>query len=179
MKFLLSHISYRFLDFARNDKAGNTYLPLTCRSGVWGTNTYSWLFFFKIIVQETIDFAYLKAGTFLGDAWEITMTNDLGMGIIALQVFEQEEDSGLLSLRTGIGIAPFFIQAAFVADADGMLVVMADMGASHMLRTPLMILAIAGDVPVITAVEGIAFGAMTALQVFESEVLVAACGAAM
>ena len=107
------------------------------------------------------------------------MTNDLGMGIIALQVFEQEEDSGLLSLRTGIGIASFFIQAAFVADADGMLVVMADMGASHMLRTALMILAIAGDVPVITAVEGIAFGAMTALQVFESEVLVAACGAAM
>ena len=48
-----------------------------------------------------------------------------------------------------------------------------------MLRTALMILAIAGDVPVITAVEGIAFGAMTALQVFESEVLVAACGAAM
>ena len=62
---------------------------LTCRSGVWGTNTYSWLFIFEIIVQETIDFAYLKAGTFLGDAWEITMTNDLGMGIIALQVFEQ------------------------------------------------------------------------------------------
>ncbi len=66
------------------------------------------------------------------------MTNDLGMGIIALQVFEQEENSGLLSLRTGIGIASFFIQAAFVADADGMLVVMADMGASHMLRTALM-----------------------------------------
>ena len=107
------------------------------------------------------------------------MTNDLGMGIIALQVFQQEEDSGFLSLRTGIGIASFFVQAAFVADADGMLVVMADMGTSHMLRTTFIILAIAGDVPVITAVEGITFGAMTALQIFESEILVAACGAAM
>ena len=84
-----------------------------------------------------------------------------------------------MSLSARVGIAALFVEASFIADANGMLVVMAHMCAGYMLRTAFVILAIAGDVPVVATVVGIASGAMTALQVFESEILVAACRAAM
>ena len=69
------------------------------------------------------------------------MADDLGIGIILLEVFQQEEDGGFLGLGAGVGGAAFLI--------------------------------------VVAAVVGVAFGAVTALQVFEREGFVAAGGAAV
>ena len=102
------------------------------------------------------------------------MTDDLRIGIILLEVFQQEEDSGFLSLSTGVGGASFLIETSFVADADGMLVVVLDVGAGNPFRTTFMVFAITGDVPVVAAVVGVAFCAVTALQVIERKVFVAA-----
>ena len=107
------------------------------------------------------------------------MADDLGIGIILLEVFQQEEDGGFLSLSAGVGGAAFFVEASFVADADGVLVVVLDVGAGNPLRATFVVFAVAGDVPVVAAVVGVAFGAVTALQVFEREGFVAAGGAAV
>lgn len=55
-----------------------------------------------------------------------------------------------------------------------MLVVVLDVGSGDPLRASFVVFAITGDVPVVAAVVGIAFCAVTALQVFEREVFVAA-----
>ena len=107
------------------------------------------------------------------------MADDLGIGIILLEVFQQEEDGGFLGLGAGVGGAAFLIEASFVADADGVLVVVLDVSAGDPLRAAFVVFAVAGDVPVVAAVVGVAFGAVTALQVFEREGFVAAGGAAV
>ena len=95
------------------------------------------------------------------------MADDLSIGVVFLEVFQQEEDGGFLSLGAGVGGAAFLIETSFVADADGVLVVVLDVGASDPLRATFVVFAVAGDVPVVAAVVGVAFGAVTALQVFE------------
>ena len=84
--------------------------------------------------------------------WQFTMTHDAGIGILGGQILEQGEHGSLLGLSPGVVGTTFLIEAAFVADANGMLVVMTDMCASNMLRAALMVLAIAGDIPVITVI---------------------------
>ena len=66
------------------------------------------------------------------------MADDLGLGIGFLQVFEQEPKGGLLLGSAGIGITASIVHAANVADADGMLVVVLDVGTSILLRTSWM-----------------------------------------
>ena len=107
------------------------------------------------------------------------MADDLSIGVVFLEVFQQEEDGGFLGLGAGVGGAAFLIEASFVADADGVLVVVFDVGSGDPLRAAFVVLAVAGDVPVVAAVVGVAFGAVTALQVFEREGFVAAGGAAV
>ena len=96
------------------------------------------------------------------------MADDLSIGVVFLEVFQQEEDSGFLGLCASVGGAAFLIEASFVADADGVLVVVLDVGAGNPLWAAFVVFAVAGDVPVVAAVVGVAFGAVTALQVFVS-----------
>ena len=62
------------------------------------------------------------------DIGEVTMANDLGLGVTFLQFSEQEPEGCLLLGRAGVGITTFVIQASDVTDANGILVVMLDMG---------------------------------------------------
>lgn len=107
------------------------------------------------------------------------MAYDFGLGIILLQVFQEKEDRCLLSLSAGVSRTAFFVKATFVTDANGMLVVMADMSASSPFRTTFVVLTITGDIPVVATVKGHASRPVTALQVFEGEAPVAAGGTAM
>ena len=66
------------------------------------------------------------------------MADDLGLGIGFLQVFEQEPEGGLLLGSASIGITTSIIHATNVADANGVLVVVLDMGTSILLRTSWM-----------------------------------------
>ena len=86
------------------------------------------------------------------------MADDLGIGIVLLEVFQQEEDGGFLGLGAGVGGAAFLIETTFVADADGVLVVVFDVSAGDPLRAAFVVFAVAGDVPVVAAVVGVAFG---------------------
>ena len=46
------------------------------------------------------------------------MADDLGIGVVFLEVFQQEEDSGFLGLCASVGRTAFLIETSFVADAD-------------------------------------------------------------
>lgn len=61
------------------------------------------------------------------DVGEVAMTDNLGLGIGGLQVLQEEVKGSLLGRGAGVGIMTLGIHAAFIADAYGMLVVMADM----------------------------------------------------
>ena len=113
------------------------------------------------------------------DAFEFTVAHDLGIGVVDLQGAEQGDEGSALGWRAGVGGTAFLVEASFVADADGVLVVVLDVGAGNPLWAAFVVFAVAGDVPVVAAVVGVAFGAVTALQVFEREGFVAAGGAAV
>ena len=66
------------------------------------------------------------------------MADDLGLGIGFFQVFEQEPEGSLLLGSTSIGITASIVHTANVADADGMLVVVLDMGTGIFLGTTRM-----------------------------------------
>ena len=85
------------------------------------------------------------------DALELTVADDLGIGIILLQRTEQREHGGLLCRSTGIGGLAMGIEATLVADTDGVGVVVAGMGADHLLGTTEVELSVAGDVVVVAA----------------------------
>ena len=77
------------------------------------------------------------------------MADDLGLGIGFLQVFEQEPEGGLLLGSTGIGTTALFILATDVADANGVLVVVLDMGTGILLGSSWMNASILINDPVV------------------------------
>lgn len=99
------------------------------------------------------------------------MTNNLGLGIGLLQVFEQEPEGGLLFGSTSVGIAATGIHATNVAYADGVLVVVADMGTGEFLSTAGVNGAILIDHPVVAAA-GPALGLVEVVEVIDGALLV-------
>ena len=99
------------------------------------------------------------------------MTNDFGLGIGLLQVFEQEPEGGLLLRSTGVGIAATVVHATNVAYADGVLVVVADVGSGEFLCTAGVNGAILIDHPVVAAA-GPALGLVEVVEVIDSALLV-------
>lgn len=79
------------------------------------------------------------------------MADDFGLRIGFFQVLEQEPKGGLLFGSTSIGIAAFVVHATNVADADGVLVVVLDMGTGKFLGTTWMNASILVDDPVVAA----------------------------
>ena len=79
------------------------------------------------------------------------MTDDLSIRIISLQRDEQRVEGEFLGRCASVGVTAFLVEATFVADADGVGVVVAGMSAYHLFRTTEMQLAIAGDVVVVAA----------------------------
>lgn len=98
------------------------------------------------------------------------MADDFGLGIGFLQVFEQEPEGGLLLGSTSVGITASIVHAANVADANGMLVVVLDVGTGIFLWTAWMNASILINDPVV-ATTGPALGLMEVVEVFDSHFL--------
>ncbi len=93
----------------------------------------------------------VEAGTSLVDTLELTVADDVGTGIVDLEGAQQGDEGLALGRRTGVGGTAMGVEASFVADANGMGIVVTGMGTDHLLRTALVELAIAGDVVVVAA----------------------------
>ena len=111
--------------------------------------------YYKVLVPELFDLgsegADGEGGTGLVDALQFAVADDLGIGIVLLQGAEQREEGLLLGRGAGVGGAATFVEASLVADADGVGVVVAGVGADHLLGTAEMQLSVAGDVVVVAA----------------------------
>ena len=77
------------------------------------------------------------------------MTENLGIRIVLFQRTEKGNESGLLFGSTGVGRTTLGVETSFIADADGVLVVVAGMGADEVFMTRLIHLTVPGDVIVI------------------------------
>ena len=80
---------------------------------------------------------------------EIPVADDFGLGIGFLQVFEQEPEGGLLLGSASVGIAASIVHATNVADANGVLVVVLDMGTGILLGSSWMNASILINDPVV------------------------------
>jgi len=92
-----------------------------------------------------------ERGTGLVDAFELAVPDDLGIGIVLFQRDEQRVEGQLLCRGAGVGGTAFLVETSLIANADGVGVVVAGMGADHLLGATEMELAIAGDVVVVAA----------------------------
>lgn len=77
------------------------------------------------------------------------MTEDDCVGVVLLQGTEKGNESGLLFGSTGVGRIAIGVETSLIADADGVLVVVAGMGAREVFVTGLEHLTITGDVVVV------------------------------
>ena len=65
------------------------------------------------------------------DALQFAVADNLGIGIVLLQGAEQREEGLLLGRGAGVGGTATFVEASLVADADGVGIVVAGVGADH------------------------------------------------
>ena len=93
----------------------------------------------------------VEAGAGLVDAGEVTMTEDLGLGVVLLQGTEQGGHGCLLEGGTGIGRIAALVEAALVADTEAVGVVPLGMGTELVLGATDMQMAVTGDVVVVAA----------------------------
>jgi len=99
------------------------------------------------------------------------VSDDLGLGVRLLKVFEQEPEGCLLLGRTGVSIASVVVHSSNVANTDGVRIVGLHVSASEFLGTTGMNGAILIDHPVV-ATAGPAFGLVDVIEVFNCEFLV-------
>ena len=125
---------------------------------------------FLAFVKFCILLLSIEAGAELGDAGEVAVTYNLGLGIGSFQFFEQIPERLFLISSTGVSPAASFILAANVANADGMLIVILDMSTSELLGTAGMNGAILIDHPVVAAADP-AFGLVPVIDVIDSDPL--------
>ena len=91
----------------------------------------------------------VEAGAVFLDAGEVAVAEDDGLGVVFAQGAQQGVEGGFLLGGAGVPGAAFLVETAFVADADGVLVVVADVGTGQVLVARLVQLAVAGDVVVV------------------------------
>ena len=112
------------------------------------------------------------------DAFEFTVAEDLGIGVIDLQRAEQGDESSTLRRSTGVGRSAFLVEPAFVTDTDRVGIVVAGMGADHLFGTTDMELAVTGNIIVVaTAVP--TFGTVHVVEHSQRQVLVRPRGCTM
>jgi len=103
------------------------------------------------MLQRSILRFGIKARTVLADARQVTVAQDDGLGVVDAQRLQQGVQGGLLFWGAGILGTALGIQSALVADADGVLVVVAGVGADEVLVARLVHFAVAGDVVVVAS----------------------------
>ena len=87
----------------------------------------------------------IEAGAVLVDVWEVAVAEDAGIGMGFLQAAEQAQQGAFLAGCAGVGGSALLVETAFVADADGVGVVVAGMGADHELRPSWLDLSVTTD----------------------------------
>ena len=107
------------------------------------------------------------------------MTEDHGIGVVNFQRLQQGMQGCLLLPGASVGVTAFRGQAAFVANADGVLVIVPGMGTDKILMPGLVQLTIAFDVVVITYALAVESGVVAGPEHINSKPLIAACGTAM
>ena len=112
----------------------------------------------------------VEAGAVFGDPGEVAVAEDLGVWVVGLQASEECQQGVLLSGGTGVAGVAVFIEAAFVADADGVGIVALGMGTGDLLWAAGMELAVLRDV-IVVAGGPEAPGLVTGLKGFDREVL--------
>ncbi len=100
-------------------------------------------------LEARILFLSIEAGAVLVDVGEVAMAEDAGIGMDFLQATEQTQQGTFLAGRTGIGGVAVFVQTAFVADTERVLVIAYGVGAHQLFVARLIGPAVAGDVVVV------------------------------
>ena len=100
------------------------------------------------------------------DVGEVAVAHNLGFGVRPLEILQQKPEGCLLFGSTGVVVAPFVVDATDIADADGMLVVVAHVGSGILLVTAFMDAAVLVDDPVV-AYHGPVLGFVEAVDVFD------------
>ena len=108
------------------------------------------------------------------DAFEFAVTHDLGIGVVDLQGAEQGDEGSALGWGAGVGGAAFLVQASFVADADGVGVVVAGVHADLVFVAGLEDLTVFFDEVVVADAFAVEAGVVAGFEHFNSETLVAA-----
>ena len=80
------------------------------------------------------------------DAGQVTVTEDEGIGVVGLQRAEEGMEGSLLLRGAGVVRTALGGQAALIADADAVLVIVAGMCARQILVPRLVHLSVAGDI---------------------------------
>ena len=111
----------------------------------------------------------IEAGTGLADPGEVTMTKDLGIGVVGLQGAKKRDEGLLLGRGAGVGRLAIGIEASLITNAYTVGVVTTGVGSYHVLRAALMQVPVLGDV-VVVAGGGEAPGLVTGLEGFGGEV---------
>ena len=107
------------------------------------------------------------------DAFEFTVTEDFGIGVIDLQGSEQGDEGCTLGRGASVFSTTFLVETTLVADSDGVGIVMPGVSTDHLLGAAEVQLSVAGDVVVIaTAVP--AFGTVHLVELLERNVLIRA-----
>ncbi len=106
------------------------------------------------------------------------MADNLSIGIVLFQRDKQRVESELLGWCPGVVGTALLVEAALIADADGVGVVVAGMGPDHLLGTALEELAVAGDVVVVAAALP-ATGLVHLVELLHGDVLVRPRGRAV
>ena len=113
------------------------------------------------------------------DAFEFTVTHDLGIRVVFLECAEEGDQRCALFRGAGIFILAFLVQAAFITDANRMGVVMAGMHTDLLFITRLIDLAVLLDIIVVGDPFPVEAGIVTLLKHSDGEALVAAGGRTM
>ncbi len=103
------------------------------------------------MLQRSILRFGIEAGTFFVDAREVAVTEDDGVGVVDAEGLQQSVQGGFLRCSAGVLGTALGVETSFVADADGVLVVVAGVGADEVLVARLVHFAVAGDVVVVAS----------------------------
>ena len=113
------------------------------------------------------------------DTFQFTMTHDGGIGVVFLKGTEEGDEGRTLLGGAGVGGSAFLVQASFIADADGMGIVVSGMHASLFFFACLVDLSVFLDVVVIADALVMEAGVMTVTKHVDGKTLVAARSTAM
>ena len=83
------------------------------------------------------------------DVGQVTVTQDLCLGIFPFESLEQVKQCSLLSGGPGVGVMAVLVEASLITHAQGVAVVTYGMGTYELFVARLVGLAIAGDVVVV------------------------------